>query len=115
MSCILPRIIRLRDAAAYLGMDKNRFNSEVRPCLMEIPIGSQGVAFDRLDLDAWADDYIRCNGRRANQKGENKPWRKRKSQGSSSVKASGTSKSDGGAAEFEKAVERVTSTRRRDI
>ena len=28
-----PRLIRLRDAPAYLGMDKNRFNSEVRPSI----------------------------------------------------------------------------------
>ena len=27
----LPRFIRLRDAPSYLGMDKNRFNREVRP------------------------------------------------------------------------------------
>jgi hypothetical protein len=26
-----PRFIRLRDAPCYLGMDKNRFNREVRP------------------------------------------------------------------------------------
>jgi hypothetical protein len=51
----LPRIIRLRDAPSYLGMDKNRFCREVRPLLSAIPIGTQGVAFDRLDLDTWAD------------------------------------------------------------
>ncbi len=60
---LLPRLIRLRDAPYYLGMDRNRFNAEVRPSLTEIPIGKQGVAFDRLDLDAWADDYKRRNGR----------------------------------------------------
>jgi hypothetical protein len=37
-------------------MDKNRFNWEVRPELTNIPIGSQGIAFDRLELDAWAED-----------------------------------------------------------
>lgn len=26
-----PRLIRLRDAPNYLGMDKNRFNKEVKP------------------------------------------------------------------------------------
>ena len=36
----------------YVGMDPNRFNDDVRPYLIEIPIGKQGVAFDRLDLDA---------------------------------------------------------------
>ena len=61
---IQPRLIRHRDAPAYLGMDRNRFNREVRPGLTEIPIGRQGVAFDRLDLDVWIDEYIQCNGRR---------------------------------------------------
>ena len=45
---LLPRIIRLREAPSYLGMDRNRFNVEVRPFLTEIPIGQQGVGFDRL-------------------------------------------------------------------
>jgi hypothetical protein len=52
-----PRLIRLRDVPKYLGMDINRFNREVRPFLVEIPIGKQGIAFDRLDLDRWADHY----------------------------------------------------------
>ena len=30
----LPRIIRFRDAPHYLGMDRNRFNAEVRPFSM---------------------------------------------------------------------------------
>jgi hypothetical protein len=42
-----PRFIRFRDAPKYLGMDKNRFNREVRPALIHLPIGVQGVAFDR--------------------------------------------------------------------
>jgi hypothetical protein len=58
----LPRFIRLRDAPSYLGMDKNRFNRDVRPLLPAIPIGTQGIAFDRLDLDSWADDYKSRNG-----------------------------------------------------
>ena len=52
---IVPRLVRFRDAPYYLGMDRNRFNSEVRPYLTEIPIGSQGIGFDRLELDAWLD------------------------------------------------------------
>jgi hypothetical protein len=54
---LLPRVIRIRDAPFYLGMDKNRFNTEVRPSLTEIKIGTQGIAFDRLELDAWFDAY----------------------------------------------------------
>jgi predicted DNA-binding transcriptional regulator AlpA len=65
MRCtLLPRLIRLRDAAHYLGMDRNRFNLEVRPRMTEIRIGRQGVAFDRLELDAWVDKYKSRNGRR---------------------------------------------------
>jgi len=61
MTSILPRFIRLRDAPGYLGMDKNRFNREVRKSLTEIPIGKQGIAFDRLEMDAWAEQYMnRC-------------------------------------------------------
>lgn len=62
---VLPRLIRLRDAPTYVGMDRHRFNEEVRPNLIEIPIGIQGIAFDRLDLDAWVDDYKQCSGRLA--------------------------------------------------
>ena len=68
----LPRFIRFRDAPGYLGMDRNRFNAEVRPVLTEIPIGQQGIAFDRLELEAWAEDYKRRNGRPAAER--KKPW-----------------------------------------
>lgn len=51
---IIPRLIRCRDAANYLGMCRDVFNRDVRPFIVEIPISSRGVAFDRLDLDAYA-------------------------------------------------------------
>jgi hypothetical protein len=38
---ILPRLIRYRDAPSYLGMDRNRFNAEVRRLITEIPIGAR--------------------------------------------------------------------------
>ena len=44
---IQPRLLRLRDAPSYLGMDRNRFNREVRPALTELRIGRQGVALYR--------------------------------------------------------------------
>lgn len=40
---IQPRLLRLRDAPDYLGMDRNRFNRDVRPVLTELRIGKQGV------------------------------------------------------------------------
>ena len=69
---VLPRFIRFKDAPAYLGMDRNRFNREVRPFLTEIPVGIQGIAFDRLDLDGWADEYKSRNGRPTADR--RKPW-----------------------------------------
>jgi len=59
---IIPRLIRFRDAPRYLGMDRNRFNAVVRPYLTEIRIGKQGIAFDRLEPDAWAGQIISRNG-----------------------------------------------------
>jgi hypothetical protein len=50
-------------------MDRNRFNTEVRPFLTKIPIGQQGIAFDRLELDAWVEDCISRNGRPAKRAG----------------------------------------------
>jgi hypothetical protein len=43
----MPGMIRFRDAPRYLDMDRNRFNTKVRPCVTEVRIGQQGVAFDR--------------------------------------------------------------------
>ena len=59
-----PRVLRLRDAPRYLGMDRNRFNAEVRPLLQEVRIGKQGIAFDRLELDSWWEQYRSRNERR---------------------------------------------------
>jgi hypothetical protein len=58
----LPRVVRARDAHAYLGMDRNRFNREVKPHLVAVPIGTQGIGYDRLDLDAWWEEHKRRNG-----------------------------------------------------
>jgi hypothetical protein len=82
-----PRLIRLRDAPAYLGIDRNRFNNDVRPTLMEVPIGEQGVAFDRLDLDAWVDHYIQRNGRPAQGRSV---WDRKECQDSPKEVVSGT-------------------------
>ena len=42
-SRITPRLIRFRDEPRYLGMDRNRFNAEVRSYLEEIRIGRQAI------------------------------------------------------------------------
>ncbi|WJM93396.1 hypothetical protein QDY63_11125 [Pseudomonas brenneri] len=53
-----PRFIRAKHAHTYLGMCREEFNKTVRPNVSEFPIGKQGVGFDRLELDAWADAYV---------------------------------------------------------
>ena len=61
-SAINPRLIRLRDAPSYLGLDKMIFNRDIRPELTEVHHG-RAVLFDRLELDAWAEHTKACQGR----------------------------------------------------
>ncbi len=107
---MLPRLIRLRDAPFYLGMDRNRFNADVRPYLIEVPIGEQGIAFDRLDLDAWADDYKARNGRPGQLKGE-MTWDAKERRVSTSETGSGTSTNTLVGDEFARALAQLTSTK----
>jgi hypothetical protein len=101
-----PRFVRFKHAPAYLGMDRNRFNHDIRPYLPEIPIGIQGIAFDRLELDAWADDYNRRNGRPGLPKGDN-IWDAKERQDSCSGTGSGISTSASAGGEFAKALEQI--------
>jgi len=104
---VLPRLVRFRDAPAYLGMDRNRFNSEVRPYLTNIPIGRQGIAFDRLELDAWVEDYISCNGRPGRLQGE-RLWDAEKRPASLRERAFGTSTNGSKGSAFVKALARLS-------
>ncbi len=108
---MIPRLIRFRDAPTYLGMDRNRFNLEVRPYLTEIPIGAQGVAFDRLDLDAWADDYKSRNGRPGQLKGD-KTWDVNARQASINVTECGISTKLSEDAAFARALAQANSKKR---
>jgi predicted DNA-binding transcriptional regulator AlpA len=112
---MLVRLIRLRDAAEYLGMDKNRFNAEVRPQLIEIPIGKQGIAFDRLDLDAWVDHYKRRNGRPVSRNSRRQIWDENEYQGFSKSEIRGTSTNKSMGTGFAKALEQVLSKKPKDI
>lgn len=46
----------------YLGIDKIRFNQEVRSHVSEIRIGKQGIALTDY-LDAWVEHYKARNER----------------------------------------------------
>lgn len=109
---IAPRIIRFRNAPRYLGMDRNRFNAEVRPFLTEVPIGKQGVGFDRLELDAWFEDYKFRNGRPA-RKGAI-TWDANEYPASSRGADSGISTNASAGGEFARALEQLTFKKRSD-
>ena len=106
-----PRMIRLKDAPGYLGMDRNRFNTEVRPFITEMRVGKQGIAFDRLDLDAWADHYKSRNGRPGQLRGE-LTWDVKERQGSLKGPVSGISTKKPTDGVFAKAVEQIASKKR---
>ena len=110
---VLPRFIRLRDAPGYLGMDRNRFNADVRPYLTEIPIGQQGIAFDRLELDDWVDQYKSRNGRPGQQIGD-RLWDAKERQGSTNEATPGTSTSASAGGEFAKALRQLDLNKRSD-
>jgi hypothetical protein len=91
-------------------MDRNRFNAEVRPYLTEVPIGKQGIGFDRLELDAWFEDYKSRNGR-PGRKGAT-TWDAREYPALSCGPASGMSTNASAGGEFARALEQVTSRKR---
>ena len=109
---LLPRLIRFKDAPGYLGMDRNKFNAEVRPYVTEIPLGKQAVAFDRLELDAWVDQYKNRNGRPGRPDKGGQLWDVKQYRGSKGAKASGTSTNASAGGVFARALEQVNSQKR---
>lgn len=109
-----PRLIRLRDAHRYVGTDPNRFNAEVRPYVTEVRIGIRGIAFDRLDLDKWVDEYKKWNGRPGKAMKGGKLWGRKSPQVLSREGVFGTSEKRSGVAEFEEALAQATSRKRKE-
>lgn len=87
-SSIVPRLLRLRDAPSYLGLDKMIFNRDVRPELTEVHHG-RAVLFDRLELDAWAEHTKACQGRPPERRSE---WQEREGRDSARKGGSGISR-----------------------
>ncbi len=110
---LLPRFIRFRDAPGYLGMDRNKFNELVRPSLTEIPLGSQAIAFDRLELDDWASQYIKRNGRPGRSSKGDSIWDAKEHQVLSKGARSGTSTNASAGGEFSKALAQITSKKQK--
>ncbi len=112
---LLPRFIRARDAYGYCGMCRAIFNRELRPYLTEIPIGRQGLAFDRLELDAVLEQYKHRNGRPA-RKGGNSIRDAKQCADSPYAAISGTStKGSEDLVDFAKALEQATGRKRNNF
>ena len=105
------RFYRRPDAARYLGMSTFLFDRLARPFLTEIPIGDQGVAFDRFELDAWADHHVSANGRSAQKEGL---WLRSHPASTSGARYGGLRKPSKDMVDCEKVLEQVISTRRRE-
>ncbi len=114
---ILPRFIRAGEAYGYLGMCRDEFNKTVRPHVREFPIGKQGVGFDRLELDAWADAYVESksiekaanqdnNQPRSGRQGDRR-WREKQCQVSTSGTGFGKSTKSSEVSDFKKALEQA--------
>ena len=111
-NCILPRLIRLRDIPHYLGMNIRIFNKEVRPLLTEMPIGKQGKAFDRLDLDKWVD-YYKVGGGRPSSNKRLELWDVKKRQDSTNEERTGTLINKFSVNEFEKVLDQIRLKKRK--
>ena len=106
--CLWPFFHALSATGAHLVISAwtaIRLNAEVRMPITEIPIGVQGIALDRTELDAWVDQYIACNGRHGREKGNRYGTQKRR-RVSSNVAVSGTSTNASADGEFVKALTR---------
>ena len=112
-----PRFIRASAAPAYLGMCREEFKNTVRPHVREFPIGKQGVAFDRHELDQWADAYVEAmaiekqtdqdnNPPRSGRQGA-KQWREKQCRASTRGTGFGTSTKSSEVADFKKALEQA--------
>ena len=107
----LVRSIKASQAHQYLGMNRHRFDQLVRPCLVKISLGKKGAVYDRLDLDAWFEQYKSCNGRPAGEptmRGK-KPWDENERPVSISVRGSGILKNKYKGNAFAKAQDRIRS------
>ena len=107
MGQIIPRLLRLRDAPAYLGMDRHLFNEQVRPHLKEYRIGKQGIGVDRLDVDDWFEHYKQRGERPKKIRGI--IWDDEKRQGSLKGARIGILTNESVESAFKKALERTRS------
>nr|WP_244885938.1 hypothetical protein [Pseudomonas paralactis] len=98
-------------------MCREEFNKTVRPNVREFPIGKQGIGFDRIELDQWADSWAESmaiekqanednNLPRSGRQGA-KQWREKQCRASIRGTGFGTSTKSSEVADFKKALEQA--------
>lgn len=106
---ILARNIRAGSAPTYCGMSRAVFDEEIKPYLVTIPIGKQGIAYDRFDLDAALDEYKQRRGRAPARTWSKEEWQQPNHVGASvSGRVSGTSTNESTVRDFAAAAARAT-------
>ena len=50
----LPKIVRIGEATAYLGMSRTLSDRQVQLWIFLVRIGNQGLQVDRYEIGAWA-------------------------------------------------------------
>lgn len=106
----MKRLIRQSEAPTYLSFSEPVFNQLVRPFVTEIRQGRM-VLYDRLDLDAWVEQFKAANGRPAK---ENLQWQKEPQALEKKVK-SGILKKSSPVSLFDKALAKRNSTKQKGI
>ena len=104
----MQRLMKLKKACEYLDKSEPNFNKTVRPYITEIKDG-RCVKFDKLDLDAWADQNKAANGKPGKLQDE-RSWQNPPPAFEKKAK-SGTLIKQSPAGSFEKALEKRSSTR----
>ena len=85
-----PRIIRAKDAHAYLGMDKATFKREIRPYLTVIKLTeNKSRGYERTEIDIAFDEFkaTRSVAPKKLLAEENVTWQKKRQGSGSTIKA----------------------------
>ena len=105
---LLPRAVRARDAPAYLGVDRNRFNRDFKPFLTIVVMGHKTHCYDRLDLDEiWETMRVRNGRPGAESSTEKTPWQNAQLESGKKQAARGQSTKLSSAGAFSNALDRL--------
>lgn len=109
-----PRLLRTNEAHDYLRMNRKTFDKWVRPFIAYIRIGQRGIAFDKLDLDAWIEEHKQRDELPVSNTGEHL-WEEPAHRAYKNVMATGKLTRRFSDSEFAKVLEQATLRKRKSI